>query len=146
MQNDLFHPSGELSLIDGVVQLSFLIQGILGRVGAEYDLSIIQVRLLGIVRDREPGMQQLAQHLKLDKSSITGLVDRAERRGLVERIPSPNDRRAISVRITAEGRRLVETAGAEIEQQVEAALKHLNEAERSQLTRLAGKVLFDAGD
>jgi MarR family len=38
--------------------------------------------------DREPGMLELARHLELEKSSLSGLVDRAESRGLVERIPS----------------------------------------------------------
>ncbi|GMA61340.1 hypothetical protein GCM10025859_17800 [Alicyclobacillus fastidiosus] len=44
--------------------------GIIGRVGADYDLSIIQIRLLGILRDREPSMLQLAKYLNLDKSAL----------------------------------------------------------------------------
>jgi DNA-binding MarR family transcriptional regulator len=44
------------------------------------DLSIPATRLLGVLRDREPTMLELAQLLELDKSSVTGLVDRAERR------------------------------------------------------------------
>src|SRR5262245_54524928 len=95
--------NSELSIVDSLAQLSFLVLSILSRVGAEHDLSVIQIRLLGILRDREPSMLQLAQYLNLDKSSITGLVDRAERRGLVERTISPNDRRGFNVRITSAG-------------------------------------------
>ncbi|NBC72400.1 MarR family transcriptional regulator [Paenibacillus sacheonensis] len=134
------HPN-ELSIVDGLVQLSFLVQSILGRVGGEHDLSIIQTRLLGIVRDREPSMLQLAQHLKLDKSSITGLVDRAERRGLVERIASTSDKRGFNVRITSAGLQLVQAGGAEIERQLHAAVEVLTEPERSQLAVLASKIV-----
>src|ERR1700691_1015263 len=96
---------GQLGVVDALAQLSFLVQGALGRIAAEQDLSIIQTRLLGVLRDRSPGMNELARYLELDKSSVTGLVDRAERRGLVRRKVSSTDRRAVDVSITAPGRR-----------------------------------------
>ncbi len=52
--------------------------------------SLTRVRLIGILRDREPGMLELAQHINLEKSSASGLIDRAERRGLVARTPGPS--------------------------------------------------------
>jgi DNA-binding MarR family transcriptional regulator len=134
----------ELSIVDSLVQLSFLVQTVLGRVGADHDLSIIQIRLLGILRDREPSMLQLAQYLNLDKSSITGLVDRAERRGLVERTIAPNDRRGFNVRLTSAGRQLVHVAGNEIERQINAVVEVLSETEQSHLTALATKILRSA--
>lgn len=133
--------TGKLSIVDGLVQLSFLIQSILSRAGAKHDLSVIQIRLLGILRDRQPSMQQLAQHLQLDKSSITGLIDRAERRGLVERIISPTDRRGFYVRITGTGRELAALAGNEIEEQILQSVAGLSEADRAQLAELAAAVL-----
>ena len=39
---------------DGLAQLSFLIHGILERRAREHDLSIVQIRLLGVLRDRTP--------------------------------------------------------------------------------------------
>jgi len=69
-------PADELGLVDSLAQTSFLVQGIVRRVAARHDLSVVQMRLLGILRDREPGIQVLAGHLELDKSSVTGLVDR----------------------------------------------------------------------
>ena len=124
-----------------MVQLSYLVQTVLGRVGADHDLSIIQIRLLGILRDREPSMLQLAHHLNLDKSSITGLVDRAERRGLVERTIAPNDRRGFNVRVTSAGRQLINVVGDEIERQINAVVEVITETERSQLAALATKIL-----
>ena len=69
----------ELSPVDGLAQLCFVVLGMLERRAAADDLSIIQTRLLGVLRDRKPTMQELARFLGLDKSSVTGLVDRAER-------------------------------------------------------------------
>jgi DNA-binding MarR family transcriptional regulator len=78
----------ELSTVDGLVQLSFLVHGLLERRAAEHELSMIQVRLLGVLRDRKPTINEVAALLRLDKSSVSGLVDRAERRGLVARAPA----------------------------------------------------------
>lgn len=47
---------------------------------------------------------ELSNALGLDKSAITGLVDRLENKGLVERRITPSDRRAISIVITDAGR------------------------------------------
>ena len=88
---------GQLNIIDGLAQLAFVIHGMLELRAAEHDLSISQARLLGVLRDRTPAMNELARLLGLDKSSISGLVDRAERRGLVVRIPSAEDKRAVLV-------------------------------------------------
>jgi DNA-binding MarR family transcriptional regulator len=102
------HVDDELDPFDAVAQLSFAVQTLLGDIAAAHELSITQLRLLGILRDREPAMLDLARHLNLEKSSVTGLIDRAQRRGLVERTTAPHDGRAIHVRLTAEGRRLTD--------------------------------------
>src|SRR5580693_8395450 len=102
----------QLDPVDGLAQLSFAIMGLLERRAAEHDLSIAATRLLGVLRDREPTMNELARLLDLDKSSVTGLVDRAERRGLVIRVPSTTDRRAVLVSLTDDGRALVSQAAA----------------------------------
>jgi hypothetical protein len=78
---------GDLGLVDALAQLTFAVQGALARIAAEYDVSVPAARLLGIVRDRQPTIGELATFLQLDKSSVTGLVDRAAERGLVVRPP-----------------------------------------------------------
>ncbi|WP_157545464.1 MarR family winged helix-turn-helix transcriptional regulator [Hamadaea tsunoensis] len=106
-------PDAGLDLVDALALLSFLVHDTLAELAGRHELSIVQTRLLGILRDREPTMNELGRLLGLDKSSISGLVDRAERRGLVTRTASAQDRRAVHVATTAAGRRLaaeVETA------------------------------------
>jgi DNA-binding MarR family transcriptional regulator len=134
-------PRQQLSPVDGLAQLSFLIQGLLERRAAEHDLSIIQTRLLGVLRDRTPTMNELARFLGLDKSSVTGLVDRAERRGLVARVPSATDRRAVLVSLTDEGRSFVSQAAAAFEADVSALLSRLPPRERETLSRIVSRLL-----
>ncbi len=132
--------AAELTLTDALVQLSFAVQAILGRVGADHDLSIIQGRLLGILRDREPTMAALARYLNLDKSSITGLVDRAERRGLVQRAADPSDGRSVRVAVTAKGRALIALTAAEVDREIALLVRDLSGPERQRLAALAGRI------
>jgi len=134
-------PSPAPGFVDGLVQLSFLVQSVLTKAAARHDLTLPQVRLLGILRDREPGMAQLARHLGLDKSSVTGLVDRAERRGLVQRDAAVDDGRGIRVSATALGRQVTERVSAEIGVQVVALGTSLRAADKELLTKLVGQVL-----
>jgi MarR family transcriptional regulator, lower aerobic nicotinate degradation pathway regulator len=131
----------QLDQVDGLAQLSFLITGMLERRTAECDLSVPATRLLGVLRDREPTMQELARLLELDKSSVTGLVDRAERRGLVARAPSPTDRRAVLVRLTAEGRSLISGAAERFGADVAGLLDLLPPRDRAALARIVSRLL-----
>ncbi|MGB6457221.1 MAG: MarR family transcriptional regulator [Streptosporangiaceae bacterium] len=130
-----------LSSADGLVQLSFLIHGILERRAREHDVSVIQLRLLGVLRDRTPAMNELARFLDLDKSSITGLIDRAERRGLVVRVPSTTDRRAVLVSLTDHGRSLVSGGSAQVDADISLLLEHLPLPDRGALSRLISQLL-----
>jgi DNA-binding MarR family transcriptional regulator len=133
-------------LTDRLFQLSFLLHGRLARIAAAHGLSLIQARVLGILRDREPGMQELARHLELEKSSLSGLIDRAELRGLVERIPSTDDRRAASVRMTSLGRRLSRAVAAEVGAEVAELLAGLPREDRVRLASLVGHIVLRSGE
>jgi DNA-binding MarR family transcriptional regulator len=127
--------------VDALVQVSFAVLDVLNRSSAEFDLSVTQLRLLGILRDRTPTMAELAGYLRLDRSSVSGLIDRAERRGLVTRRTSSDDARVSIVALTPAGvelgRRLVATAGARIEQ----LLEQVTPTERARLVRVAAAIL-----
>ena len=75
--------------------------------GAEFDLSPIQCHVLHLIEPGRPvPMGRLAETLSCDASNITGLVDRLESRGLVERRPSADDRRVKVLQLTPTGSRL----------------------------------------
>jgi DNA-binding MarR family transcriptional regulator len=79
----------------------------------------------------------IAGFLKLDRSSVSGLIDRAERRELVARRTSTEDARVTIVDVTPAGvelsQKLADTVNARLEQLLEGA----TEDERSGLLRLA---------
>ena len=70
-------------------------------------LSPAQCHVLHLI---EPGcplpMRKLSQTLSCDASNVTGLVDRLESRGLIERRTSPDDRRVKVLQLTPAGSRL----------------------------------------
>jgi DNA-binding MarR family transcriptional regulator len=132
---------GPVTPVDGMAQLSFVISSMLERQAAAHDLTMAQVRLLGILRDRTPTMQELAQLLGLDKSSTTGLVSRAERRGLVQRSTSATDRRSVRVSLALEGRALVSAAAKHFGTEVTALLGLLEPGDRDTLSSLIGRLL-----
>ena len=133
--------SDDLGIVDGLVQLSFLVQSILARVATGYDVSVVQVRMLGVLRGRRVGMAQLAKLLNLDKSSMTGLVDRAERRGFVERVPVAADGRVVHVVLTEHGTKIAEAFAYEVADQIAAAVDGLSETNRKRLSSLASRVV-----
>ncbi|QAY58550.1 MarR family transcriptional regulator [Microbacterium protaetiae] len=93
-------------LIDALAQTTFAVLPTLTRIAAEFDLSLTQLRLFGILRDHSPRIVELADVLGLDKSSVSGLVDRAAERGLVRRVRDSADKRVVRVEMTTQGREL----------------------------------------
>ncbi|MGP4049534.1 MarR family winged helix-turn-helix transcriptional regulator [Streptomyces sp. 2A115] len=73
---------------------------------AEHALTGAQARLLSLLSLEPLPMRRLAQKLKCEPSNVTGIVDRLEARGLVERRPDPTDRRIKLAAATEEGRRV----------------------------------------
>jgi len=129
------------ALISALVRASFATTAVLSRIAAEHDLSLTQLRVLAILRLRRVRMSELADYLGLDKSTISGLVDRAEKRGLLRRAPNPADGRATDVFLTAEGVQLAGLGDAKIRQSMFPMTGKLTSAETRRLTALLELVL-----
>jgi DNA-binding MarR family transcriptional regulator len=71
----------------------------------EFDLMPPQQMVLGLLDEPRP-MGELAQHMHCDNSNITGIVDRLEERGLVERRAAEGDRRVKIIALTKAGEAL----------------------------------------
>lgn len=63
--------------------------------------------LSAIHHDGKAKPAELASYLGLDGAAITRYLDRVEELGLIERKPSPTDRRSTDIKLTAEGRKVV---------------------------------------
>ena len=90
-----------------LVRFSFTQRSNLPPLAAELELSPAQCHLLNLLEpDRPMPMGQLADALSCDASNVTGLVDRLESRGLLQRRPSAEDRRGKVLSLTPLGARL----------------------------------------
>jgi len=92
--------------------------------------------------EREDGqtLAALSRRMLVTAGNLTGLVDRAERDGVVERRPDPADRRLSRVFLTGKGRDLVQSLIPEHAHHVADLISTLDPAERRELRRLLGKL------
>jgi DNA-binding MarR family transcriptional regulator len=109
----------------------------------EFDLSPPQALAL---RHLEPGsplpMSALAELLHCDNSNITGIVDRLEDRGLVERRPAAHDRRIKHLLVTEAGADVRSRLAARMDS-APSEVDRLTAAEQRQLLALLRKVAGD---
>jgi DNA-binding MarR family transcriptional regulator len=134
-------PMPSEGLVDALAQAAFVTMAILNKLGAENDLSLTQMRVCGILRDRRLRTSELAQYLGLEKSTMTGLVDRAEKRGLMARAASEDDGRAIDVALTKEGMKLTERLHRELQEALSPLTQRLDAADQRKLQQLLERML-----
>jgi DNA-binding MarR family transcriptional regulator len=134
-------PPADSAVMDALVQTSFTVIGLLSQVAAAHDLSLTQLRVLAILRDHEPKMAELASYLGLERSSVSGLIDRAEKRGLVRRTASTDDGRAVHLSLTPEGHRLAASGAAEVAALTGTLTAKLSPADQKRLSALLSRLL-----
>jgi len=86
-------------------------------------------------RHGEMPMSRLADMIEVSDSNASGLIDRLEERGYVERIRVPDDRRVVHVRATDVGRRMLSEAEVLKEGMVQDVLDRLDTAQLERLAR-----------
>jgi DNA-binding MarR family transcriptional regulator len=104
----------------------------LGTVAVAHDLTAMQTKVLWQL-DRPCPMRAIADVLHCDASNVTGIVDRLEARGLVERQSAPHDRRIKQVARTAAGDSLAEL----VRRQAFADVPPLNRLDGADLVQFA---------
>ncbi|WP_410872326.1 MarR family winged helix-turn-helix transcriptional regulator [Nocardia sp. A7] len=88
----------------------------------------------------------LADTLMLSRAGMTGRIDRLEAAGLVRRIADREDRRAVRVALTEEGRELIDTVVVAHTENETAMLSVLDPADRAALDRISRKLLTGWAD
>lgn len=106
-------------------------------IAARHGLTPQQAKLLRTLDTPHP-MSALAGHLGCDPSNVTGLIDRIEHRGLVERTADSTDRRVKLLSLTPAGRRLRDEADRELVIEV-VALGGLDRTDVENLVVLLGR-------
>jgi DNA-binding MarR family transcriptional regulator len=132
---------GDGRLVDGLVQVAFMTTALLSKIAGKYDLSLTQLRVLGILRDRRLRMSVLADFLGLEKSTLSGLVDRAEQRGLLERVPDSTDGRSVEVFLSPAGMVLASRIVGQVNASLQIFTESLDAPSRQHLQTLLERML-----
>ncbi|WP_196772210.1 MarR family winged helix-turn-helix transcriptional regulator [Mycobacterium colombiense] len=101
--------------------------------------------LLALASADGQSQRQLSERLGIHRNAMVVVIDQLEQRGLANRRPRPEDRRAVAVTLTAKARRLLPALheqGRELENEIAAPL---SSKERAELRRLLQRVAARAG-
>lgn len=82
----------------------------------------------------------LGKMMLVNRSNVTGLVDRMEKAGLVRRIDDPEDRRVNMVEMTAQGAKVLETAGKAYYARIEQLMRGMTAEEYRLLSKMLERI------
>ena len=100
-----------------------------------YNVSAAQINCLLALHENGPlPPSQIAKHVMVNSSTITGIIDRLEKKDLVKRLRISKDRRVITVELTKTGKMLAENAPSPIQQKIIDGLNKLSPSEIEQIT------------
>ena len=110
---------------------------------ADFGLTIPQYFALATIERLEAGatMGEVGEAIQAPASSMTSIVDRLERLGLVERHPHPLDRRAVVTRATLAGAKVVREVEALSRRDLVGALDGMDNADLARFVTLLDKLL-----
>lgn len=134
-------PAPDEGLADALVTTAFVTMAVINKIGAENDLSLSLIRVLGILWDRRPRMTELAGYLGLEKQTMSGLIARAEKRGLVARASNEEDGRATDVFLTSDGAKLVKRLHVQGKQALAPIIEQLSASDQQLLLKLLQRML-----
>jgi len=107
----------------------------------KYQVSAPQLSCLIALNDQGPlPPSQIAKYIMVNSSTITGIIDRLEQKGLVERSRTSPDRRVITISLTEKGKALVRTAPPPLQKKIVEGLKRLPPLEVDEIIRVLTKL------
>jgi len=89
--------------------------------------------------------QALSSRLQIHPSRLVAILDKLEKRRLIERKPNPDDRRLYSLQLTRDGIAILEQLGKVAREHQEALLAALSSEERHNLAVLLQKIAGEQG-
>jgi DNA-binding MarR family transcriptional regulator len=108
---------------------------------APWDITPSHLRALRVLmRHGVMRLSELSDHLHIAARSTTEVVDALETRGLLERRPDPDDRRATLVALTEHGTNVLDAIRAARGTETERAFGQLSQADRTHLARILRKL------
>jgi DNA-binding MarR family transcriptional regulator len=100
----------------------------------KYQISAAQLNCILTLYEFGPlPPSKIAQHMMVKSSTVTGVVDRLEKKGLAERMRNSPDRRMITIQLTEAGKKLAQNAPPPIQQKIIDGLKQTQNTKKGQI-------------
>ena len=127
-------------LIRRLVQGNYLYNKELNK---KYQVSAPQLSsLLALYENGPLPPSQIAKYIMVNSSTVTGIIDRLEQKGLVQRSRISTDRRVITVTLTDKGRELAEHAPPPIQEKMVEGLQKLPPNEIEKIVQALTKLTY----
>lgn len=99
------------------------------KVHKEYGVSIPQVLCLNFLND-SPNYQstqgEIRKFLNLNSSTVSGIINRLEKKGLLARLPKSGDKRVVNIALTSAGEKLLSSIPSLLHEQLSQKLERLD--------------------
>lgn len=132
----------ELRLWLRLLTCTTLIEGeVRSRLRDSFDVTLPRFDLMAQLDKAQNGMTlgELSQRMMVSNGNVTGLVDRLVEQKMIERRPSPTDRRSMLVNLTPEGRKTFRTMARTHEDWIAEIFEGLSRNEMDSLMQLLAK-------
>ena len=106
------------------------------RIEKEYGISIPQLLCLSYLNEKESFLashKEIKDFLQLNASTVTGIISRLEKKGLVARLPKREDKRVGLITITASGADLLEKTPEPLHELLSLKLRNLSSEDLQKL-------------
>ncbi len=106
------------------------------KIQKEYGVSIPQVLCLSFLHESsnyQATQGEIRKFLNLNSSTVSGIINRLEKKGLLARLPKSGDKRIVNIALTSSGDKLLSTIPSLLHEQLSEKLKKLDDSE---LTRV----------
>lgn len=108
------------------------------RIQKEHGMSIPQYLCLNYLSTQpeyKSTAKDIGAHLKLNASTVTGIISRLELKGYLAKLPNKGDRRSVYIYLTALGEKTISTIPGVLHEKLEKKLKNLSNSELEDLQR-----------
>jgi DNA-binding MarR family transcriptional regulator len=128
-------------LASALVQTMHRLQDLHAETSRPLGLTPQQAHLLCVLITGPLGMTELSRILSIERSSLTSMVDRLERRDLVARVANPADRRACRIELTPAGKDLAHQCHDAVVDRIQVLTADLPASTRTTLTTALQSIL-----
>lgn len=106
------------------------------KIEKEYGVSIPQVLCLNFIRESknfQVGQGEIKKFLNLNASTISGIINRLEVKGLAARLPKSGDKRVVTIALTSKGDQLLKKVPALLQEKLAEKLEKLDDETRGKI-------------